>query len=202
VFHPHRSFIVLDVDSPQELADLVTGPGLPLEIGFRLLDTIFVNDSVSPFGPQVYAVVRAGHQLDALEFSAYSLAEATDHIRGIVTTPRSAYPGAPHPEVHLALEICPLGWPIAQPTRPAMPADLGPYEAELALAAWTSAVDNRLAFHAGCSLADLPLTTSELSDLCWAGVPPEEVADSLLRDPAIGAGSLPKEPQGTGKGLP
>ena len=105
MFHPDRHFTIHVVRSPAELAELLTGHPFPLGTGYRLRDTLFLNDSVSPSGPQVYAVVRGEYELDAIEFSACSRDEAEDYIAGILLTPTPEYPGAPHPTVAPQLSL-------------------------------------------------------------------------------------------------
>lgn len=91
MLHPLRLFHVIDVPSVAALAALVTGPPQPLDAAFRLGSTLFLNDSASPTGPQVYAAVRDGVELDGIQFSACSRDEAFRYIAELaMSRPRRA----------------------------------------------------------------------------------------------------------------
>lgn len=93
MFHPDRAYRIVDLPSAAALVAQLRQPQ-PLDLAFRVVSTVFANDSASPHGPQVYAVVRDGLELDAIVASSFAAAELHDFVVGVLATSTFAYPGA------------------------------------------------------------------------------------------------------------
>lgn len=94
MLHPDREWTILDVTDRVALAACLCRRIWPLDTAFRAGSTLFLNDSISAQGPQTYAVVRDGLELDAIEFSACAFGEALDYLDGILDSATADYPGA------------------------------------------------------------------------------------------------------------
>jgi hypothetical protein len=84
MLHKNRRFVVVDVASPEELAEKLTQHTWCGCNGFRLGELLFLNDSTSPDGAQEYAVVRGGRQIESITFSWCTVAEALGHVRQLL----------------------------------------------------------------------------------------------------------------------
>jgi len=68
MIHPTRVFCVGPCASAEELAKKLVDYSWTLCTGFEYAGLLFLNDSFSGDGPQEYAVIRAGRQVESITF--------------------------------------------------------------------------------------------------------------------------------------
>jgi hypothetical protein len=85
MIHDTRRFVITDVETVAELADLLTEYISTRCTGFRLDELLFLNDSFSEDGAQEYAVARDGRQVESVTFSWQSRAEAHHTIASLLS---------------------------------------------------------------------------------------------------------------------
>ena len=83
MFHDRRTWVVVDVDGPEHLAEKLTAQTWCLCNGFRLAGYLFLNDATHEDGAQEYGIVREadGRQVETVTFSWCNRARAEEHIR-------------------------------------------------------------------------------------------------------------------------
>lgn len=84
MFHPNRRHRIRDVKTVDALVELVLRPRSQLEVGYRIADTLFLNDSTTADAVQIYSVRRAGREIDAVAFGACTRGEAAAYIHDLV----------------------------------------------------------------------------------------------------------------------
>ena len=80
---PRRKRVVMDIDSPEDLAERLTAMTWCGCNGFRLGSYLFLNDSTSPDGAQEYAVLYEPtmQQCESITFSWCSYEKALKYIK-------------------------------------------------------------------------------------------------------------------------
>lgn len=81
-----RRWAVKKVDSPEELAKLLTEMVWTPCTGFQLGNYLFLNDSFSPDGAQEYGIIdlKTGLQVESITFSWCSVEKARKYIEDVL----------------------------------------------------------------------------------------------------------------------
>jgi hypothetical protein len=69
MIHTNRHYSVATVETPEELHRWLADHTMTLCTGFRLGETLWLNDSFSENGAQEYAVIRNGRQIESITVS-------------------------------------------------------------------------------------------------------------------------------------
>ena len=69
MIHTKRRYCITTVNTPEELHTWLVDSPMTLCTGFRLRETLWLNDSFSENGAQEYAVIQHGRQIESITVS-------------------------------------------------------------------------------------------------------------------------------------